>query len=103
MKEKDKKEKINKKKKLKISEEVKRRKIVKMIICLLVLIIVIEAIAMYVMHISKENKITYMDTYNRIENVNNEYYLAVGSSNFKYSHYNDSFIYEYEDDPARSR
>ena len=89
----DKKEKNKKIKKEKTSKGKSR-----LIIYPCLIIIIAELVGMYFFHVAKENKITYMDTYNHIKNVNNEYYLAVGSSNFKYSHYNDPFIYEYEDE-----
>ena len=64
------------------------------IIC--ISIIAIELIAMYLGNKSKDNGVTYIDTYNSITKTE-DFYIASGSSNFKYSHYNDPFVYEYED------
>ena len=68
----------------------------KWIFIIAMFIIAIELIAMFLMNKNKESKITFIDTYNSIYKIN-DYYIATGSSNFKYSHYNDPFIYEYED------
>lgn len=65
------------------------------IICLT--IVLIELIIMLIMHLTREDKIVYIDTLYSIENINNDYYLAAGSSNFKYSNYNETSIYEYQD------
>ena len=63
------------------------------IICLS--IVVIELIVMLIMHLVRESKITYIDALYHIENVDNSYYIASGSSNFKHSRYNNTFLYEY--------
>ena len=63
------------------------------IICLS--IVVIELIVMLIMHLVRESKITYIDALYHIENVDNSYYIAAGSSNFKHSRYNNTFLYEY--------
>ena len=62
------------------------------IICLS--IVVIELIVMLIMHLVRESKITYIDALYHIENVDNSY-IAAGSSNFKHSRYNNTFLYEY--------
>lgn len=72
----------------------KRAKVIG-IVCLV--IIVLEIIIMFVMNQVKESKITYLDTIYNIENIDDEYYLAAGSSNFKHSQYNNAFTYQYED------
>ncbi|MGN1352996.1 MAG: hypothetical protein ACI4WF_02910, partial [Bacilli bacterium] len=63
------------------------------IIC--ISIVVIELIVMLIMHLVRESKITYIDALYKIENVDNSYYIAAGSSNFKHSRYNNTFLYEY--------
>ena len=72
------------------------KKRVKIVFIICILIILFELVAMYLMNKSKDNNITFIDTYNSIYKTD-DYYIATGSSNFKYSHFNDSFIYEYED------
>ena len=52
---------------------------------------------MYIMNLVREDKITYIDTLYSIENINDEYYIAAGASNFRYSRYNEPFTFEYED------
>ncbi len=73
----------------------KRRAKVIMFICFA--LIVIELIIMLFMHISRDNKLEFIDTLYSVKNVDDDYYIAVGSSNFKHSRYNDSFTYQYED------
>lgn len=89
-------EKIKKEKKEK-RDYTSLKKKAKIIVILCLAIILIEVIIMFILHLIRESKITYIDTLYNIENVDDEYYLAVGSSNFKYSKYNNSFIYEYQD------
>ena len=73
------------------------KKKAKIIAIICVSIILIEVIIMLIMNYNRESKITYFDTLYSIENVDDEYYIAAGSSNFHDSRYNESFIYEYED------
>lgn len=84
------------KKKDNIDKVIIWKKRAKWIFIIAMFIIAIELIAMFLMNKNKESKITFIDTYNSIYKTN-DYYIATGSSNFKYSHYNDPFIYEYED------
>ena len=84
----------NKKKEIDKNKIFLRRFKYALIIC--ISIILIELFIMYLMNINRDSKITYFDTLNSIHNINN-YYIASGSSNFKYSRYNDSFVYEYTD------
>jgi len=93
-----------KEEKVKVKEEKKKerdytslKKKAKVIGIICISIIVIELIVMYIMHISRENEVTYVDTLYNIESINDEYYIAAGSSNFKYSNYNEPYIYEYQD------
>lgn len=86
-----------KKEKKEIKDYTKLKRIAKVVMIICAVIIVFEVIAMLLMNTKKENEITYIDTLNSIENVNNEYYLGAGSSNFKHSNYNTPFTYEYED------
>ena len=95
--------KINKIKKEKNKNEEKNidkvfiwKKRVKIVFIICALIIVFELVAMYLINKSKDNNVTYIDTYNSIFK-SDDYYIATGSSNYKYSHYNDPFVYEYED------
>ncbi len=73
----------------------KRRAKVIMIVCLT--IILIEVILMLLMKFGQDNKVMFIDTLYSVENVNDEYYIAAGSSNFKHSRYNEPFIFEYQD------
>ncbi len=75
----------------------KLKKVAKVVTIICVIIVVIELILMFLYRERNENKITYLDTLYSVENVNDDYYLAVGSSNFKHSKYNKAFIYEYQD------
>ena len=72
----------------------KRLKIIG-IICLS--IILIELIIMYFIHLNRNSDIIFIDTLNSVHGYDN-YYIASGSSNFYYSNYHDSYIYEYHDD-----
>ena len=83
------------KKALRDYNSLKRKAKIIGIICLV--IIAIELVVMYAMHLIRESKITYVDTLYSIQNVDDEYYLAAGSSNFRHSKYNSPFTYEYED------
>ena len=74
----------------------KVKKILRIVFIVSISIVLIELIIMYLINLSRENKITYIDTLNSINKVD-DYYLVTGSSNFKYSKYNNSFIFEYED------
>ena len=93
--------KIIKQKKKKEKENVDKgfiwKKRLKWIFIIAISIIVLELMVMYLISKSKDNNITYIDTYNSIYKTS-DYYILTGSSNYKYSHYNDAFIYEYEDD-----
>ena len=98
---KEKKKSVNKfKKKEKVKKVVDKGTIFKrrfkLVLIISVLIIVIELIAMYLINVNKNSALTFIDSYNSIRDYD-DYYLASGSSNFKYSRYNDSFIYEYTD------
>lgn len=94
MKKDNKRNKMERKEKKDLSILKKRAKII-VIICFSV--IILELLIMFIMHKIRESKVTYIDTFNSIVNVNNEYYLAVGSSNFRYSKYNNHFTYQYQD------
>lgn len=73
------------------------KKIAKIVAIICFIVIVVELIVMFIMKQNRENKLTYIDTLYNIESVNNEYYIAVGSSNFKHSKYNNAFTYQYTD------
>ncbi len=75
----------------------KLKRVAKVVTIVCVSIVVIELILMFLYRERNENQITYNDTLYSVESINDEYYLAVGSSNFKHSKYNDPFIYEYQD------
>ena len=92
----DKKNKKAKKVKKEVDKGIVFQKRFKIILLISILIILTELIAMYLMNLSKDNNITYYDTLNSIHDYD-DYYITSGSSNFKYSKYNDSFVYEYED------
>ena len=70
----------------------------KIILGICLTIIAIELIIMYFIKVNKDSQVTYYDAFNSIRNINDDYYIASGSSNFKYSRYNDSFVYEYHDE-----
>ena len=59
-------------------------------------IIALELLAMYFINLKRDSQNTYVDALHSIHDYE-DYYIASGSSNFKNSRYNDSFIYEYED------
>ena len=102
VKEKTKTSKVKKPRKVKEKKQIdkgtlfKRRFKVVAVIC--IIIVVVEILIMYFMHVNKESGITYYDALNSIRNIGDNYYIGSGSSNFKYSRYNDSFIYEYHDE-----
>ena len=93
-------------KKIKKEKKVKNKKIVdkgqiykrrfKTVLTISIIIILVELVIMYLMNLNREGQVTYTDTLNSIHNYN-DYYITAGSSDFKYSKYNDSFIYEYTD------
>lgn len=91
------KHKNDKNKDKKIEKRIKFLKIAKIFIIVCIGIVIIELIAMYLIKLNKESKITYIDTYNSIFK-GDDYYIVTGSSNFKYSNYNNILLYEYEDD-----
>ena len=95
---KEKKPKKERKEKKKVDKSVLLKRRVKLILAICLIIIIAELLIMYGMKLNKESKITYYDSLNSIRAVNDQYYIASGSSNFKYSRYNDSFIYEYHDE-----
>jgi phosphoglycerol transferase MdoB-like AlkP superfamily enzyme len=76
------------KKKDNIDKVIIWKKRAKWIFIIAMFIIAIELITMFLMNKNKESKITFIDTYNSIYKTN-DYYIATGSSNFKYSHYNN--------------
>ena len=86
--------KIKKDKNIDIS--IKRK--AKLIGLLCLTIVFIELIIMLIIHISRENKLTYIDAYYNIKNVDDSYYVLAGSSNFKHSRYNEIKTYEYKND-----
>ena len=86
----------DKKKKKEVNKDVLMKGRFKFVLTLAICIISIEVVIMYLINLNKESQVVYTDTYNSIHNYN-DYYLATGSSDFKYSKYNDSFIYEYAD------
>ena len=73
------------------------KKIAKIVIIIGFIIIILELVTMYAMHLIRESKVTYIDTLYNIKNINNDYYLAVGGSNFKHSKYNDMSTFTYID------
>ena len=92
--------KIKKENKKKAKKEVdksvvfKRR--FKVVFIISLIIIISELVVMYFINLNRESQIKYIDNYYSIKNYD-DYYLALGSSNFKYSKYNDIKIYEYKD------
>ena len=86
-----------KKEKRETRDVVKIKRVSRAIMIVCVLIIVVEVVAMIIKKISMESDITFIDSLNSIVNVDNKYYIAVGSSNFKHSNYNNPFTYEYDD------
>lgn len=95
---KEKVEKIKKDKKDKNIDSISFKRKAKLIGLLCLTIVGIELIVMLVMHITRENKLTYIDAYYNISNVDDSYYIAAGSSNFKHSRYNEMKTYEYKND-----
>lgn len=96
------KEKLKKEKKEK-RDYVNLKKKAKIIAIICFSIILIELIIMFVLHLIRESKVSYVDTLYSIENINDDYYLASGSSNFRYSRYNEPFTYEYEDNIIKDK
>ena len=86
----------NKKDEKKIDKDIIIKKRLKIIIIICILIIIKELIIMYFMNLNKNSKVTYADTLNSIRKYD-DFYIATGSSDFKYSKYNDSIVYEYKD------
>jgi len=86
----------NKKDKKNIDKGIIFKKRFKVVLIISISIILIELIIMYLISLNKDSKLTFIDTLNSIHNYN-DFYVLSGSSNFKYSKYNDSFIYEYTD------
>jgi len=78
-----------------IKENEKRKKYIKIAIIVSIVIIVTELLIMLIMKLNNEKNINYLDTINNIMLVNDEYYLAAGSSNFNDSDYNDKRVYKY--------
>ncbi len=76
---------------------VKIKRVSRAIMMICILIIVIEVVAMLIKKTEIEADITFIDSLNSIVNVDNKYYIAAGSSNFRHSNYNNSFTYEYKD------
>ena len=76
----------------------KKKKILKIAVIICGSIIIMELLIMLIMYLINEKKINYLDTINNISLVNDKYYLAAGSSNFRYSKYNDKKIYKYYND-----
>ena len=92
----------NKKVKKEIDKGTRFKNRFKVVLIISILIILIELVIMYLINLNKESQNTYTDTFNSIHNYN-DYYIASGSSDFKYSKYNDSFIYEYTDTNEESK
>lgn len=88
--------KTKKNKKEKVDKEILFKKRFKDILVISISIIIIELIIMYLINLSRNSEVKFADTFNSI-NKYSDFYIATGSSNFKYSKYNDSFIYEYTD------
>ncbi len=93
----------NDKKKTKKKRVYDKFKILKTILIIASSIIVIELFAMLIMYANRENKITYLDTINNVSLINNDNYLATGSSNFRNSKYNDKKIYEFTDSVTNTK
>ena len=72
------------------------KKVVKIFLIICLSIVIIELISMYIIHLKRDNENVFIDTLNSI-NLYDNYYIASGSSNFKYSHYNSMKTYEYKD------
>lgn len=101
---KNKKEKVEKikkdKKNKKEIDSISFKRKAKLIGLLCLTIVSIELIVMLIMHIVREDKLTYIDAYYNISSVDNSYYIVAGSSNFKHSRYNEMKTYEYKNDKA---
>ena len=95
---KNKKEKVEKIKKDKNIDSISFKRKAKLIGLLCLTIVFIELIVMLVIHITRENKLTYIDAYYNISNVDDSYYIVAGSSNFKHSRYNEMKTYKYKND-----
>ena len=95
---KNKKIKKNKNINIDIDIDISIKRKAKLIGLLCLTIVFIELIIMLIMHISRENKLTYIDAYYNIKNVDDSYYVLAGSSNFKHSRYNEIKTYEYKND-----
>lgn len=76
-------------------ENKKSKKVLKTIFIVCGAIILIELIAMLIMYVVNERSINYIDTVNSIKLVD-DYYLAAGSSNFRYSKYNKKKVFKYK-------
>ena len=75
----------------------KKYKVLKFILIMALSVIIIELLIMLILYFKNENNINYMDTINNVKLIDNKYYLGAGSSNFRYSKYNDKKVYEYHD------
>lgn len=96
----------NEKKKVKskmTDEEKKVRlfKIFKIIFIVAICIIIIELFVMVIMHFINESKINYLDTIYDASLVEDNYYIAAGSSNFKNSRFNNKKTYKLYSDEAK--
>ena len=65
------------------------------IICFSILFL--ELVVLFITYYVREKNLAYIDTINDIYLIDSEYYLASGSSNFRYSKYNKRKTYEYKD------
>lgn len=72
----------------------KKIKIIKKICIVAIIVIIIELLSMLIMKINNEKKINYFDNINKIELIDNLYYGA-GSSNLKYSKFNDMKTFKF--------
>lgn len=76
--------------------DIKRKmKIIKNIAIICVCLIIFELFIMLIMYFKNESDIKYLDTVNNISLIDNKYYLEAGSSNFRYSKYNDKKVYKF--------
>lgn len=76
-------------------KERKLVKITKKILFIAVCVILLELVIMLITYLKRENNISYIDTINSIKLIDNKYYLGAGSSNFRYSKFNDIKKYKY--------
>lgn len=83
-------------------KEKKMLKTLKMVAIVAISVIAIELIIMLIMYFNNEKKINYLDTINNISLIDNEYYLAAGSSNFRNSKYNKKKVYKYYNDEVKA-